>query len=506
MGQENSFSAIATPNNGAPVAFAFTRFRVLPHRRELLADGVPVNLPGRAFDILMALVRASGNLVTKDQLLSAAWPNVVVEENALQVQISALRKALGGDRNAIRTVSGRGYCFCAKVATVDADGPDGLPPQPAVESAPAVASTRSNLPAFVSELIGREPDIEELRSLAATHRLVTLTGPGGVGKTRLGLELARQMLPDIAEGVWLAELASVCDHAAAVAAVAAALGLEPDNAGELPEAGLRARGQRHRLLILDNCEHVIDSAAAIVETLLRAGPGLRLLVTSREPLRVEGEQVYRVPSLGVPPQGASDPDEVLRHAAARLFVARAHAADTRFSFDRRTAALVGEICRRLDGVPLAIELAAAQAAMVGVAECAARLDDGFQLLAAGRRTTPRHQSLRATFDWSHRLLGEAERMVLRRLAAFGDSFTLDEANAVVADRAMSASELANRIADLVAKSLVMADIGGPVVRYRLFATTRLNVLEKLAESGELPMVVPGLAGRGRHGREQARAA
>jgi predicted ATPase len=264
--------------------------------------------------------------------------------------------------------------------------------------------------------------------------------------------------------------------------------------------------REQRLLVLDNCEHLIDAVADIVESLLQARPGLRILATSREPLRVEGEQVYRVPSLEVPPEGLRDPEEILRHSAARLFVTRAQAADTRFGFNDRTAATVGRICRQLDGIPLAIELAAAQAASVGVVECANRFDGDIQLLSSGRRTTPRHQSLRATFEWSHRLLGEAERVVLRRLAAFGDSFTLDEANALVADGTMSASEIANRIVDLVAKSLVMADIGGPVTRYRLFATTRISALEKLAESGELPTGMTGARKYGRRPFEQARAA
>jgi predicted ATPase/DNA-binding winged helix-turn-helix (wHTH) protein len=469
-----------TTTDSIDTDFTFGRFQVSPRRRELRVDGVPVELGTRAFDVLLMLIEARGALVTKDEMLERVWPGVVVEENNLQVQISALRKALGEDRGLIRTAPGRGYRFTAEVTATRA-GPEA--PLPRIPSFAGTAAL-TNLPSPVSDLIGREVEISELQELVAAHRLVTVIGAGGIGKTRLGGEVARRLLPEFPDGVWLAELAPLGDPELVRMAVASALGLQAG--AEAPPSNRRASALRSKrlLLVLDNCEHVIAAAAREAESLLHGAPGLRVLATSQEPLAIEGECIYRLPPLGVPSEGVADADAALRHGSVRLFVARAQAADPRVPFDDRNAAAIAGICRHLDGIPLAIELAAARAATLGIEELAARLDNRFQVLAGGRRTAlPRHQTLRATLDWSYGLLGEIERTVLHRLAIFAGGFTLGAAGAVAAVT-MTEAEVVGRIADLVAKSLVSVESGSAGPRYRLLETMRLYALEKLGESGE----------------------
>ncbi len=449
----------------------FGRFTVRPLRRELLADGASIELGGRAFDVLMTLIGSMGSVLSKDELMSRVWPGRIVEENSLEAQISALRKALGPDRDLIRTVAGRGYQFTGEIRG---------------GAAAAVASPRlpsTNLPEPVSELIGRDAEMGEVTDLATAHRLITLTGAGGVGKTRLSLEVARQLLPKFADGVWVAELAPLSDPELVPVTVSTALGVTLASGAPSPERIASALGTKQVLLVLDNCEHVIEAAARMAEALLRADPLACVLATSREPLRLPGEFVYRVPSLEVPAEGTQDEEDLLRAGAVRLFMARARAAEPHFSPERRLAAMAA-ICRQLDGIPLAIELAAARAATLGVDGLAARLDDRFKLLTGGHRTAlPRHQTLQATLDWSYELLSESERIVLRRLAIFAGAFPLEAATAVAADASISASDVVDSITNLVAKSLLTATVGGAIVQYRLLETTRAYAFEKLMESG-----------------------
>jgi predicted ATPase/DNA-binding winged helix-turn-helix (wHTH) protein len=483
----------------------FGRFRVLPHRRELLADGRPVKLGGRAFDMLMALIDARGEVISKGALMARVWPDRVVEEKNLHVQISALRTALRAERELIHTVAGRGYQFTGEIRTASAGERQAGVGVPLTETRPP-----TNLPAPVSELIGRDTEIEELSSLIGAHRLVTLTGSGGIGKTRFALAVARRLLPEFADGVWIAELAPLADPGLVAGTVAAAVGLELAAGTVSPERVADALSGKRLLLVLDNCEHVIDAAAMMAETLLRANPAAHVVATSREPLKAEGEWVYPVSPLAVPAEDAEDADDPLRYGAVRLFVERAQAAQPHFAADRRLAAVIAAICRRLDGIPLAIELAAARVAALGIEELAARLDDRFraryfefgidprcaaaststgELLTGGRRTAlPRHQTLRATLDWSYELLAEPERVILRRLAAFAGAFRLEAACAIVASSDILPSEAVEGLLSLVAKSLVSVVVSGPIAGYRLLDTMRAYAFEKLGESGEMAVV------------------
>ncbi len=458
-----------------PAIFEFGRFKVVRHRRELLAGDRPVELGGRAFDTLMALIDARGTVLDKDQLMSLVWSDRVVEENNLPAQIAVLRKVFGADRHLIRTVAGRGYQFTGEIHT-------------AAAAAPSPPSRMTNLPEAVSELIGREAELNEVAAVVTEHRLVSLIGAGGIGKTRLALEVARHLLPRFPDGVFVAELGPVSSPELVPATVASALGLTHIAGTASREGVAGALGTKKLLLVIDNCEHVIEAAAGMAEALLRTSPGVSLLATSREPLRISGEYVYRAPPLDVPAEDNQDMEDVFRYGAVRLFVSRAHAADPRYVAEGRVAAATAAICRRLDGIPLAIELAATRTVALGVSGVAARLDDRFRLLTGGSRTMARQQTMRATLDWSYDLLSESERVVLRRLGVFVGPFTLDAASAVAAGVDIPASEVADSVANLVGKSLVSTDVGGAIVYYRLLETTRAYAREKLIGSAEFDHV------------------
>ena len=452
-------------------ALEFGRFKVIPHRRELIAGGASIAIGGRAFDALLVLIDGGGRVIDKDELMRRVWPDRVVEENNLQAQISALRKAFGVDRDLIRTVAGRGYQFTGRIRSA-ADR--------------AVPAPASSLPEPVSELIGRDASVREVVALVTSHRLVTLAGAGGIGKTRLALEVARRLVPNFADGVGLAELAPLTDPQLVPDAVASALRLAPGSGMSSGERVAEALAGREVLVVLDNCEHMIEAAAHMAEALLRAGPGVCVIATSREPLRAVAESVYRVPSLDVPDEDIVDVDDVRLYGAVKLFVARAQAAEPRFVLDRPHAAAVASICRHLDGMPLAIELAAARIAALGIEGVASRLDDRFRLLTSGSRTAlPRQQTLRATLDWSHDLLSDSERALLRRLSVLAGSFSLHAATSIAASQELADGDIVEGVANLVAKSLIAVDVSGAVTGYRLLETTRAYAGEKLTESGEV---------------------
>jgi predicted ATPase/DNA-binding winged helix-turn-helix (wHTH) protein len=460
---------------GSPQTIEFGRFTVIRHRRELLVEGRATEVGGRAFDTLLALLDAHGAVLSKDELMSRVWPDRVVEENNLHGQISELRKVFGAERDLIRTVAGRGYQFTGALRVVAAT------PAP-----PPVA----NLPQRTSELIGRETCLDEVVKLVRAHRLVSLVGPGGIGKTRLGIEAARQLLPEFADGVGLAKLGPLTDAHLVPMTVATALGVIPPTGAVSVERVAAALGGRRVLLVLDNCEHLIEAAARMAEALLRASPTTYVIATSREPLRVSGEQRYRVPPLDVPTEDNTVAEDVLRHGAVKLFVTRARAVEPRYVSEIQTGpATAAALCRRLDGIPLAIELAAARIAAFGVEGVAARLDDRFRILTGGLRTAlPHQQTLRATLDWSYELLPTSERVVLRRLAVFVGGFTLEAASEVAAGTDLSPDAVVAALANLVAKSLVSVDLAGARAVYRLLETTRAYVREKLIGSAEFDHV------------------
>lgn len=492
------------PDEVRTLLYKSGRWEIDLAQRELRFGGSVVPLGARAFEVLGLLAQAAGELVSKNDLIDRVWPGTTVAENTLHVHISAIRRALGADRDILRNVSGRGYRLLG-AWVVQAEGaqhnatnpnstayPDDWPQMAAEIPEPGRSSSRptTNLPAALSELIGRDADLLEILNVSTTRRLVTLTGSGGIGKTRLAFEAARHQLPGFADGVWVAELASLSDADLVPVTVATALGLELASGTASPQSVANALGARHLLLVLDNCEHVIDAAAQMVELLLRTNPMLHVIATSREPLQIEGEWVYRVPPLAVPPEDGPETEDPLRWGAVRLFAERARAAGTKVPPDIRTATSIVGICRHLDGIPLAIELAAACVASLGIAGVAFGLGDRFKILAtASRRTAPpRHQTLRGTLDWSYGLLTEPERVVLRRLAIFAGGFTPRAAVAVVADDALSAIECVQCTANLVTKSLVVIEAGDAVSRHRLLETTRAYALQHLAQAGEADVV------------------
>jgi predicted ATPase/DNA-binding winged helix-turn-helix (wHTH) protein len=469
------------------VAFAFGRYRLFPRRRRLFAGEEPLALGSRAFEILVTLVEADGRLVGKHELRKRVWPGAVVEDHNIDVQISALRKVLGDDRSFIRTEAGRGYRFVAEIRGI-AGKPVELATSVAAAALPILA-LRTNLPTAISLLVGREHELAELLDLVAMHRLVTLTGAGGIGKTQLGLEASRRALPCFADGAWVVELGSQVEPESVPGAIARSVGIEPSASRDAVDQLTAAFQRKHLLLVLDNCEHLIEAVAGIAEALLHGAPRLCILATSQEPLAAEGERIYRVAPLRVPQSDTLGAAQAIEHSAVQLFVERAQAADPLFELDDDKAAAVGKICRHLDGIPLAIELAAARVATIGVDALAARLDDRFRLLTGGRRTAlRRHQTLRATLDWSFGLLEETERAVLRRIAIFAGSFTLDSAGVVAACDDVDPAQAAGHVADLVRKSLVTFDVRAAVPRYRLLDTTRAYALEKLAESNEFETI------------------
>ena len=463
-----------------PAIIEFGHFSILPHRRQLLAEGRPVRLGGRAFDLLMALLEAPGAVLGKDQLLSQIWPGRIVEENRLQNEIWALRKAFGADRDLIQTVSGQGYQFAGEIRERGAGVSAQQVPAPlAVPSPPRPAT---NLSESASELIGREAALSEATDLVTTRRLITLTGEGGIGKTRLGLQVARRVLPKFADGVWVTELAPLADPELVPSAVASVLELKLGGKEISAEAVARAVGAQHLLLVLDNCEHVVDAAANLVEMFVRLCPRTTILATSREALRIDGEYVYRVPPLEVPGVAEDEPAHILGYSAVQLFITRTKALDA----DAENLPAIAVVCRHLDGIPLAIEFAAARAATLGIQQVANGLRDRFALLTSGRRTAlPRHQTLRATFDWSYELLPATERSLLCRLAIFSGGFTLDAAAAVMKDTGLDSLAVLDGIANLATKSLVTLDKSEVAARWYLLETIRAYALEKLIQHDQV---------------------
>jgi len=506
-GQPAAAAAAASASACTPLRFGPDgRFELQSLERRLLVDGEPAPLGARAFDLLLELVARPGVLRTKHELIEAVWPGVVVEEGNLATQVSTLRKILGGD--VIATIPGRGYRFAAQVtapgtapgtaegASVSSAPP---PPAPTASSAPSAppavapppsAKLQTNLPATLAPLIGRADDLAALLELVEQHRLVSIIGAGGMGKTTAALHLTAARQAAYPHGVCWVELATVTRAEDLPSAIAVALRVQVGN-GEPVAALAAALRPLTLLLVLDNAEQVVDGVAHVVQALLSQAPGVRCVVTTQVPLKLAAERAYRIGGLAVP-QGPLPAPQALEFGAVALFAERAQAADARWRLTDDNAPAVIEVCRQLDGLALAIELAAARAPMLGVAKLAASMNERLKLLTGGRnRLAPaRQQTLRAALEWSHGFLDEAERAVFRRMAVFAGSGSLTMIQQVVADPD-GAGELdpwavLDALALLVDRSLVVAvtadDASEP--RYRLLDTPRAYALEQLKAAGE----------------------
>jgi predicted ATPase len=461
----------------AESAFSFGPFRFLPAQQLLLEDEAPVRLGSRAHDILTVLVEHAGEVVGKKELLARVWPNTFIDENTLRVHVAGLRKALGDGqpgRRFLASIPGHGYRFVAPVTFTRQEAPSNYIPE--------AAARAHNLPVACARVVGRAEAIDALRDRLRRQRFITIVGTGGVGKTTVALALAEALLPTYHHGVWLVDLASVGDSLSVLDAVMKALGLAMRSENQESELVDFLR-DKQLLIVLDSCEHVTEAAASLAEQLVAEAPGVHVLATSREPLRAFGERLHHLPPLGSPVE-ASDltAAEALLFPAVQLFVERAAAILDGFELGDDDAPIVSEICRKLGGIALAIELAAARVDAFGIKQLGMLLDGRFQILKQGRRTgQSRHRSLEAALDWSYEFLPEPERVVLSRLSVFADAFTLESAIAVAED---DTTDVVNALANLVTKSLVAADITGSVVRYRLLDTTRAYALQKLSARGE----------------------
>ena len=456
------------------VAYRFVGFELHPGR-QLLRDGSPVTIGNTAMELLRLLVWAQGNLVTKDELISAVWPGVLVVENALHQHIRALRLALGDCHHLIHTVPRRGYRFAGPVEEVACE---------------CGGARQSNgvlpvLPVVPGPLIGREDDVSAIESLLQPQRCLTLLGPGGVGKTRLALEVARRAIASASKLVYLAELAALSDGAQLVGAIASSIGLTEPSGLTISTRIRHALGDAHTLLVLDNCEHLIEAAAVVVRELLRSCPLLQVVATSQRPLHIEGEHCFQVPMLGLPPQGTSDEGQLAAAPAVCLLLMRVSACGVQMRFDSDALKEAAELCRQLDGNALAIEIAAPRVATLGLSATRAGLADRCGLFVEARRDALlKHQNLSAMMDWSHDLLGPDQQAFFRRLSVFAGGWTIASASEVVGAGNHDDPRTANCLAELVERSMITHDGATNSPRFRMLETQRRYASEKLRASGE----------------------
>ena len=469
-------------SNPDRTALRFGPFRLLKSERLLLDGDRPVRVSSRAMDILLALVEQPGRTFSHDELMSRVWPDTFVEEVNLRAHIFALRRVLGdgpGGRSYLITIPGRGYSFVGSPSNETATAVIAVPPR----------AQPGAWPVNLGRVHGRGDIIARIQAQLAQQRLVSIVGPGGIGKTTVASTLADAVSGAYPDGIQWVDLATVDRDETVPAATAFALGL--DNFATDPTPGIvTTLRDRRMLLILDCCERVVQGAARLADSVLRGAPHVHMLATSRERLRTAGEYVVRLPPLSAPVStGELTVEQAMEYPAVQLFVERAMAAMDSFILTEANLPTVMRICSRLEGIALAIELAAGSLAGFGLEQLANLLEGRLRLTASGRRTAqPRHQTMQATLDWSYGTLPEPERLVLQHMAVFDGGAELAAIRAVAADARIDPGAVVVNLARLVDKSLVAAELSGAAVRYRLLDTTRSYALDKLTASGELPVM------------------
>jgi predicted ATPase/DNA-binding winged helix-turn-helix (wHTH) protein len=451
---------------------SFGPFQLRANERLLTKEGVVVELGARAYDILIALISAPNEVITKEDLIARVWPQVVVEEGSLRFHMNSLRNSLGDGKEGarfIKTLSGRGYCFVAAVSrTLNPHLPTALPP---------VNFTHANLPGRLNRMIGRDEDVVRISRQLEESRLVTIVGAGGIGKTTVAIAVGHGLSDAFAGAILFVDLGMLSDPRLVTTAIASMLGI-PVGAGDAQTSLIAFLRNKRALVIIDTCEHLIDAVASLASNLVEAASQVYILATSRESLQIEGERVYRLDPLAYPPEDRIVSAESVRSfPAMQLFVERAVANDAHLDIDEADAPIIAGICRKLDGVALAIELTARRVESYGLRQTAELLDQHLALQWTGSRTAqPRHRTLQATLDWSYELLTALERTVLRRLAVFVGHFTLDAAVEVVSSSSLEREAVFGAIDSLVAKSMVATRPIGAMLRYRLLDTTRAYAL------------------------------
>jgi predicted ATPase/DNA-binding winged helix-turn-helix (wHTH) protein len=466
--------------------FSFGPFRLFVSARMLTRCDKRVVVGGRSLEVLIALVERAGEIVSRRDLMTRVWPDVTVEEANLRGQIASLRKTLGDGRNGARYIinlPARGYSFSAPVQRLTA----AQPPEPAAISARPNGSR--NFPARLARMFGRDQAVGALSSLVRSHRFVSIVGSGGMGKTTVAVSVGHALLEEFPDAIFFVDLAAITEVSLVPSAIASTLGLALQL--QDPVTSLLAFLLEMRIvLILDGCEHVIEAVATFTERLFNEAPNVHLLVTSREALRVEGEHVYLLMPLDDPPDRPElTAAEALASPAVQLFMERARASGLRAEMNDSEAPVVATICRRLDGIPLAIELVASRVGVYGIRGTAGLLDSRFPLIWQGRRTAlPRHQTLQAMLDWSYDLLSEREQRVFRRLSVFVGHFVLEAVLWIAAEADSDTAMVTEAVARLVDKSLVWASTIAGSVYHRLPDTMRTYAAAKLAEGGEEDVV------------------
>ena len=450
-------------------AYRFGPVEIRPDERQVRVEGRTAALGSRAFDVLLALVERRERVVTKNELLDLAWPGLVVEENNLQAQVSALRRLLGA--KAIATIPGRGYRFTLAQAADERTEAAGT----AAKAAPA-----RRMPRLAAPLLGRNDELAALGRLLGEHRLVTVSGAAGIGKTSVAIAAAVEREASLRDGAAWIELGPIAEPMLVPAAIARALDVQPPAGGDALAALIGALKGREVLLVVDNAEHMLDAVARCLDAILEGAPGVAVLATSRSALKLRHERVFRLGPLGVP-EADVPAEEACTYGAVALLEARAQALDPRFALTDDNVALAIGICRNLDGIALAIELAAARLPVLGLKGLAERIGERFRLLTAGTRNAPtRQQTLLAALDWSYELLSPPEQKVFRRLGVFAGGFPLSLATAVSRDPSTDQWAAIDALGALVDRSLVEA---GPdaAPRYRMLESTRAYALLKLRE-------------------------